>query len=131
MILNNLFQKTFIKIYVIITFFLFFSFLWYITGKIPGASLGDEVYYSEVGFSILKYKTFSYNMRPDILGSNIIDFTYPVQALLQYVSFKSFGVSQFSMMFISQLFLSLLIFINFLHASKKKSGLVLSIIFSI
>ena len=70
-------------------------------------------------------------MRPDILGSNIIDFTYPVQALLQYVSFKSFGVSQFSMMFISQFFLSLLIFINFLHASKKKSGLVLSIIFSI
>jgi len=131
MILNNLFQKTFIKIYVIITFFLIFFFLWYITGKIPGASLGDEVYYSEVGFSILKYKTFSYNMRPDILGSNIIDFTYPVQALLQYVSFKSFGVSQFSMMFISQLFLSLLIFINFLHASKKKSGLVLSIIFSI
>ncbi len=70
--------------------------LWLRTGLVPASSAGDEVWPSESAYWLLHDGQLRRDMHADAIGSAVRDFLPPVPALGQAVSFRLFGINQFS-----------------------------------
>jgi hypothetical protein len=81
-------------------------------GVIPAASAGDDIWFSESAYWLLKTGVLSGAMHPDAVGSAFRDFLPPTPALFQAVSFRLLGLSQASMAIAPLLALYTIIFIN-------------------
>lgn len=72
------------------------ALLWSRTGKIPAASVGDDVWWNESAFWLLKHGSLVRHMHPDIVLSNVRDLVNPMLSLIQAFSFYLLGMNQFS-----------------------------------
>jgi hypothetical protein len=70
--------------------------LWLRTGLIPASSAGDDVWFSESAYWLLHDGQLRRDIHADAIGSAVRDFLPPVPALGQAVSFRLFGINQFS-----------------------------------
>ena len=70
--------------------------LWLRTGLIPASSAGDDVWFSESAYWLLHDGQLRRDIHADAIGSAVRDFLPPVPALGQAVSFRLFGMNQFS-----------------------------------
>lgn len=80
---------------IIVTFFVLLMLAR--VGLIPSSSSGDDVWFSESAYWLLKDGVLRSDIHQDNIGSFIRDFLPPVPALFQSVSFSIFGINQYSM----------------------------------
>src|SRR5271156_456540 len=72
--------------------------VWVRTPYLPAASSGDEVWFSEAGFFLLKEGRLRRPMLADDLGTAVRDMYPPMVGLGQALSFRLFGLNEFGMM---------------------------------
>src|SRR5262245_56354219 len=73
---------------VAVSFVLFV--LWSRTALVPGASTGDEVWWSESGYHFMKEGVLKWSCMADDKGSAIVSYWPPVPALLQALMMSVF-----------------------------------------
>jgi hypothetical protein len=106
--------------------------LWIINGKIPASSSGDDIFFSEIAWSILLNNEHAYKSIPDDnLLIHIKLFWPPVLSYLQFLSFKIFGLNQFSMNFLKTFLISIFLILSLFYAKKKLVDTQVAIFFSI
>ncbi len=67
------------------------------TGHVPGASCGDEVWWSESGYYLLENGQLKWPMLDSSSGLATVSFWPPVLPILQAVFFRIFGVNDIGM----------------------------------
>jgi len=124
-ILNN-------KFYACTIFISWLLGLWIINGKIPASSSGDDMFFSEIAWSILINNEHAYKILPDDnLLIHIKLFAPPITSYLQFLSFKIFGLNQFSMNFLKTFLISIFLILSLFYAKKKLVETSVAIFFSI
>ena len=76
-------------------FALFHALIWARTGYFPGASTGDDQWFSESAYYLLSEGALRRPMHDDELGSLNHDFLPPLTNLVQAGMFLVFGIGQF------------------------------------
>lgn len=64
-------------------------------GRLPAASSGDEVWWSEAGYWLIHRGTLSWAVFDDPYGSGVKSFWPPLVALIQALNIKIFGLTPF------------------------------------
>ena len=106
--------------------------LWIINGKIPASSSGDDMFHSEIAWSILINNEHAYKIIPDDnLLIHIKFFFPPIVNYLQFLSFKIFDLNQFSMNFLKTFLISIFLILSLFYAKKKLVDTSVAIFFSI
>ena len=120
------------KFFAYVIFLIFLLGLWVINGKIPASSMGDDVFISEIAYSLLIDSKHAYRSIPDDnLLIHLRFFSPPIINILQFFSFSIFGLTQFSMAFVKTLCLFIFILASLFYAIKKLYKVPTAIFFSI
>src|SRR5215468_6788460 len=67
--------------------------IWARTALVPGASTGDEVWWSESGYFFMKEGVLRWACMANDKGSQILSYWPPLPALVQALMLKLFGVN--------------------------------------
>ena len=103
-VLKNL-QLRSVRIFLVLSI-LIVLMIFYSTGFSPCASCGDQVWWSESASHFLKDGVLKRAIHNNDLNYHILDGYPPFAAIGQVISFKVFGLNQFSMMFMGFAFFS-------------------------
>lgn len=85
-----------IRIIAIICFLIVIAMLTARVGRIPAASAGDEVWFSEAAYWLLQEGTLRRDIHQDSIGSSVRDFLPPIPSIAQAFAFAIGGMNAFT-----------------------------------
>jgi hypothetical protein len=94
--LNKQHWPMIVRIVVAAAFIIVIALLLARVGRIPAASSGDEIWYSESAYWLLQEGTLRRDFHQDAIGSALRDFLPPAPALAQAAAFSIGGLNAFT-----------------------------------